>query len=72
MWTPDRDNMTGVWEGLLQALFYSNLHSVIHRRYMPENYISGIAHDKGDQAQLWYDLDSPLFYITIPEVVYNV
>jgi len=55
LWAPDRDNMTGVWEGLSSALFQANLHSALHRRKMPEMYTVGIAGDARDAGKLWFD-----------------
>jgi len=54
-WAPDRDNMTGVWNGLASALFHANMHSVLHRRNMPERYIHAEFTDNNSQDALWFD-----------------
>lgn len=55
IWAPDRDNMTGVWDGLSSAMFHTNFHSALHRRSMPENYKHGEFVDKPDVDELWFD-----------------
>lgn len=55
LWAPDRDNMSGVWEGLAASMFYANMHSILHRAKLPEGYIQGVAADGETVQKQWFD-----------------
>jgi hypothetical protein len=62
LWAPDRDSMNGVWNGLASVMFQDNLHSVLHRRKMPEKYMHAVAIDNDVAGKPWID-----DYIRLPD-----
>lgn len=55
LWAPDRDSMNGVWNGLASVMFQDNLHSILHRRRMPEKYIHAVAIENDIGGKPWID-----------------
>lgn len=60
-WSPDQDDMIGIWQGLAHGMFQANLYAFLQQRGLPDYRLLQFFDEKAPK-KLWYDP-----YIRIPD-----